>query len=139
MNTDNAIIASQIRQFSGVVGLLYNNKGYYNYNGEENTWTYENVKDLIEKWIKLSSNKKITLCVGLSNVETLCYTYEEKYIEEPIVRVYGEIVSRHDGICDEEILNILFDLFTYLKIHLKQNSVRFNYQGFKDHRSYRIS
>jgi len=37
-----------------------------------------------------------------------------------------------------EYLNALFELFTYLKVDLKQHSVRFNYQGFTEHKSYRI-
>ena len=78
------------------------------------------------------------MCIGLSNIETLYYTWKNVFIEEPIVRVYGEIVSRHEGIADEEILNALFELFTYLKVDLKQHSVRFNYQGFTEHKSYRI-
>ena len=134
------ITSSPIRQFSGTIGLLYNNEGYYDYEGEKKlSWSLDDVKELIRKYMRQRSiDKKFDLCIGLSNIETLCYTWEDDFIEEPIVRVYGEIVSRHDGISDEEILNALFELFTYLKVELKQHSVRFNYQGFTEHKSYRI-
>ena len=135
-----SITSSPIRQFSGTIGLLYNNEGYYDYGGEKKlSWTLDDVKELIRKYSRQKSiDKKFDLCIGLSNIETLCYTWEYDFIEEPIVRVYGEIVSRHKGISDEEILNALFELFTYLKVELKQHSVRFNYQGFTEHKSYRI-
>jgi len=135
-----SITSSPIRQFSGTIGLLYNNEGYYDYGGEKKlSWSLDDIKELIRKYIRQRSiDKKFDLCIGLSNIETLCYTWEDDFIEEPIVRVYGEIVSRHDGISDEEILNALFELFTYLKVELKQHSVRFNYQGFTEHKSYRI-
>lgn len=135
-----SITSSPIRQFSGTIGLLYNNEGYYDYGGEKKlSWSLDDVKELIRKYSRQRSiDKKFDLCIGLSNIETLCYTWEDEYIEEPIVRVYGEIVSRHEGIADEEILNALFELFTYLKVDLKQHSVRFNYQGFTEHKSYRI-
>jgi len=135
-----SITSSPIRQFSGTIGLLYNNEGYYDYGGEKKlSWSLDDVKELIRKYSRQRSiDKKFDLCIGLSNIETLCYTWEDVFIEEPIVRVYGEIVSRHEGIADEEILNALFELFTYLKVDLKQHSVRFNYQGFTEHKSYRI-
>ena len=135
-----SITSSPIRQFSGTIGLLYNNEGYYDYGGEKKlSWSLDDVKELIRKYSRQRSlDKKFELCIGLSNIETLCYTWEDNFIEEPIVRVYGEIVSRHEGIPDEEILNALFELFTYLKVDLKQHSVRFNYQGFTEHKSYRI-
>lgn len=135
-----SITSSPIRQFSGTIGLLYNNEGYYDYGGEKKlSWSLDDVKELIRKYSRQRSiDKKFNLCIGLSNIETLHYTWEDVFIEEPIVRVYGEIVSRHEGIPDEEILNALFELFTYLKVDLKQHSVRFNYQGFTEHKSYRI-
>ena len=135
-----SITSSPIRQFSGTIGLLYNNEGYYDYGGEKKlSWSFYDVKELIRKYSRQRSiDKKFNLCIGLSNIETLCYTWKNVFIEEPIVRVYGEIISRHEGIADEEILNALFELFTYLKVDLKQHSVRFNYQGFTEHKSYRI-
>lgn len=135
-----SITSSPIRQFSGTIGLLYNNEGYYDYGGEKKlSWSLDDVKELIRKYMRQRSiDKKFDLCIGLSNIETLCYTWEDDFIEESIVRVYGEMVSRHESISDEEILNALFELFTYLKVDLKQHSVRFNYQGFIEHKSYHI-
>ena len=144
INNDNFMpknSLSQIRQFSGIIGLLYNIEGYYQYDcDKQRVWTFDNVKQLICIWVKKQMlEKKIELCIGLSNIETLVYTYEGNIIEEQIVRIYGEIVSRHEKIPDDEILNTLFELFTYLKVSLNQHSVRFNYQGFKEHNSHRIS
>uniref|UniRef100_A0A6C0BBD7 Uncharacterized protein n=1 Tax=viral metagenome TaxID=1070528 RepID=A0A6C0BBD7_9ZZZZ len=59
------------------------------------------------------------------------YCYEGNVVEEPSIRVYGEIVRPNADIPDEEIKNIL-ELFTYLKEELKQCSVRFNFQGYNE-------
>jgi hypothetical protein len=101
--------------------------------------TFNDVKELIKKYIKQKSiDKKFNLCFELSNIETLCYTLKNDYIEKPIIRVYGEINSCYESIPDEEILNALFEFFTYLKVNLKQHNVRFNYQGFTEHKTYHI-
>jgi hypothetical protein len=143
INNDNIISitsSTTTRQFSGVIGLLYNNEGFYQYDNNKQCWNIDDVKELIKKWLKQRLiDKKIDLCICVSNVETLYYTFEENIIEEPIIRIYGEIVSRHKDILDEEILNALFELFIFLKNELKQHSVRFNYQGLTEHKSYRIS
>lgn len=129
-----SITSSPTRQFSGTIGLLY-----FNDDRKQLSWTFNDVKELIKKYTKQrNSDKKFDLCIGLSNIETLYYTCKDDYIEEPIIRVYGEIVSRHEDISDDSILNTLFELFTYLKVDLKQHSVRFNYQGFTEHKTYRI-
>jgi hypothetical protein len=121
------ITSSQVRQFSGIVGLLYQNQ----------QWAPENVEELVKIWLwQQKQDKKIELCIGLSN-DKLIYT-GGGIIVEPTVKVYGEIVSRHEGISDELILVALFELFTFLKKNLQQDSVRFNYQGFHEHISYRI-
>lgn len=135
-----SITASHIRQFNGTIGLLYNNENYYDNGGEKQlSWTFNDVKELIRKYIRqMNIDKKMDLCIGLSNIETQCYTCKDYYIEEPIIRVYGEIDRCHKDIPDEEILNILVELFTYLKVELRQNSVKLNYQGFREHKSYLI-
>jgi hypothetical protein len=134
----NTITSSQIRQFNGTIGLLYNND--YDCNGQQELcWTYEDVKQLIIMWQRQqSADNKIGLCIALSNVERLLYVNAGYHIDEPIIRVYGEIVSRHVTLSDEEILNELMELFSYLKKNMKQQSVRFNYQGYTEHLSYRI-
>ena len=48
-------------------------------------------------------DKKPNLCVLLSNIETLMYCYEGNVVEEPSIRVYGEIVRPNADIPDEEI------------------------------------
>jgi len=103
-------------------------------------WTYEDVKELVKKWIRQRMvDKKTNLCVLLSNVETLMYCYEENVVEEPSIRVYGEIVRPNADIPDGEIKKTLLELFTYLKETLKQYSVRFNFQGYNENVSIRIS
>lgn len=135
----NTITSSQIRQFNGTIGLLYNNNENDCDEQQELCWTYEDVKHLIIMWQRQQSvNNKIVLCIALSNVERLLYVNTGYHIDEPIIRVYGEIVSRHITLSDEEILNELMDLFSYLKKNMKQQSVRFNYQGYTEHLSYRI-
>ena len=136
-----SIVSSQIRQFNGTIGLLYNNENYYSNGGKKQfSWTFNDVKELIRKYTRqINIDKKLDLCIGLSNIETQCYAYKNETIEEPIIRVYGEINRRHECVSDEEILHILFELFTYLKVELRQNIVKFNYQGYREHKSYSIS
>ena len=61
-----------------------------------------------------------------------------RFVEEPSIRVYGEIVRPNADIPDEEIKQTLIQLFTYLKEELKQYSVRFNFQGYNENVSIRI-
>lgn len=118
----------KLRQFSGIIGL---EKEVYDYNSNNRVWTYEDVKNLIGKWINQRYiDNKTNLYILLSNVERLIYCYEGNIIEEQSIRVYGEIVKPNADIPDEEIKKILIDLFTYLKVELNQYSVRFNFQGY---------
>ena len=149
-NTDNVVTltTTKLRQFSGVIGLeYYTDDGYDGgmlneppYNQIQKLWTYEDVKELVYKWVRQRMiDKKTNLCVLLSNVETLIYCYEGNVVEEPSIRVYGEIVRPNADIPDEEIKQTLIQLFTYLKTELKQYSVRFNFQGYNENVSIRIS
>ena len=133
---------TKLRQFSGIIGLKYTieNKEYEECNQIQKLWTYEDVKELVKKWIRQRMvDKKTNLCVLLSNVETLMYCYEGNIVEEPSIRVYGEIVRPNADIPDGEIKKTLLELFTYLKETLKQYSVRFNFQGYNENVSIRIS
>ena len=110
------------------------------YNQIQKLWTYEDVKELVYKWVRQRMiDKKTNLCVLLSNVETLIYCYEGNVVEEPSIRVYGEIVRPNADIPDEEIKQTLIQFFTYLKTELNQYSVRFNFQGYNENVSIRIS
>ena len=140
-NIDNvtSITITKLRQFSGIIGLeYYTDDGYDGgmlneppYNQIQKLWTYEDVKELVYKWVRQRMiDKKTNLCVLLSNVETLIYCYEGNVVEEPSIRVYGEIVRPNADIPDEEIKQTLIQFFTYLKEELKQYSVRFNFQGY---------
>jgi len=147
-NNDITITTTKLRQFSGVIGLeYYTDDGYGEcmlneppYNQITKLWTYEDVKELVYKWVRQRMiDKKTNLCVLLSNVETLIYCYEGNVVEEPSIRVYGEIVRPNADIPDEEIKQTLLELFTYLRVELKQYSVRFNFQGYNENISIRIS
>ena len=134
-----SLTTTKLRQFSGIIGLEYTIEDE---DGKliTNLWSYEDVKELVKKWIKQRIvDKKTNLCVLLSNVETLMYCYEGNVVEEPSIRVYGEIVRPNADIPDEEIKKTLLDIFTYLKDELKQYSVRFNFQGYNENVSIRIS
>ena len=53
------ITSSQIRQYNGTVGLLYNNEGYYDYGGEKQLmWSHDAVKELIKQWLMQKKNRK---------------------------------------------------------------------------------
>ena len=125
ISNNRKIEPSPIIQFSGTIGLLYNN--------DELTWSLNDVKKLIKKYI---FDNKLDLCIGISNIETLCYKDEDNYIEEPIVRIYGDL-SYYDEY-QNKIVDILHELFIYLKVNLKQSSVIFNYNGLRIHASYCI-
>jgi len=130
---------TKLRQFSGIIGLEYTIEDKVS-EIITKLWTYEDVKELVIKWItQRMVEKKTNLCVLLSNVETLMYCYEENVVEEPSIRVYGEIVRPNADIPDGEIKKTLLELFTYLKKELKQYSVRFNFQGYNENVSIRIS
>jgi hypothetical protein len=133
------LTTTKLRQFSGIIGLEYTIEDE-ECNLITKLWTYEDVKELVKKWItQRMVDKKTNLCVLLSNVETLMYYYEGNFVEEPSIRVYGEIVRPNADIPDEEIKKTLLELFTYLKEELKQYSVRFNFQGYNENVSIRIS
>jgi len=133
------LTTTKLRQFSGIIGLEYTIEDE-ECNLITKLWTYEDLKELVKRWIRQRMvDKKTNLCVLLSNVETLMYCYEEKLVEEPSIRVYGEIVRPNADISDGEIKKILLELFTYLKEELKQYSVRFNFQGYNENISIRIS
>ena len=140
-NTDNVITitTTKLRQFSGIIGLEYKTKDFEDGNITAKLWTYEDVKELVYKWVRQRMiDKKTNLCVLLSNVETLIYCYEGNVVEEPSIRVYGEIVRPNADIPDEEIKQTLIQFFTYLKEELKQYSVGFNFQGYNENVSIRI-
>jgi hypothetical protein len=134
-----SLTTTKLRQFSGIIGLEYTIEDEDG-NLITKLWSYEDVKELVKKWIRQRMvNKKTNLCVLLSNVETLMYCYEENIVEEPSIRVYGEIVRPNADIPDGEIKKTLLELFTYLKKELKQYSVRFNFQGYNENISIRVS
>lgn len=100
---ETTLTITKLRQFSGIIGLEYTIEDKVS-EIITKLWTYEDVKELVEKWItQRMVEKKTNLCVLLSNVETLMYCYEENVVEEPSIRVYGEIVRPNADIPDGEI------------------------------------
>jgi len=136
---EEKLTTTKLRQFSCIIGLEYKIEDEEG-NLITKLWSYEEVKELVKKWIRQRLvDKKTNLCVLLSNVETLMYCYEGNVVEEPSLRVYGEIVRPNADKPDGEIKKTLLELFTYLKEELKQYSVRFNFQGYNENVSIRIS
>ena len=128
-----SVSEAKMRQFSGVIGLEYTVDGCKSY------WTHTDVKTLLIQWIRSRMIEgKTNLCACVSNVESLMYCYQGDVVEEPFVRVYGEIVIPNADKTDEEIKNVLIELLTYFKIQLKQDTVRFNFQGYDIALSIRI-
>ena len=73
-NIDNvtSITITKLRQFSGIIGLeYYTDDGYGEcmlnespYNQIQKLWTYEDVKELVYKWVRQRMiDKKTNLCV----------------------------------------------------------------------------
>ena len=97
------LTTTKLRQFSGIIGLEYTIEDEDG-NLITKLWTYEDVKELVKKWItQRMVDNKTNLCVLLSNVETLIYCYEKNVVEESSIRVYGEIVRPNADIPDGEI------------------------------------
>ena len=130
---ERTYVATKLRCFSGIIGL------YYEEQGERKTWTLEDVKSRVKKWIeKRNNDRQFSLCVIVSNVESLFYCSEGSIVEEPTVRVYGEIVRPNTDIADDRIKEALLNLFSFLNSDLKQYSVRFHFQGYTENKSIRI-
>jgi hypothetical protein len=119
------------RSYSGVIGLLVNNIP---------AWSKASVIRCIDDWFNQKINKsEVSLNVIVSEVETLIYDCNKRVMQAPIIRIYSEIPSKYDHLSDEELVNVVYSLFEYLKINLKQNIVRFTYNGHnKMNSTYRI-
>jgi tellurite resistance-related uncharacterized protein len=119
------------RSYSGIIGLLVNNIP---------AWSKASVSRCVDDWYKQKINKsEVSLNVIVGEVETLIYDYNERVIHAPIIRIYSEIPSKYDHMSDDELVNVVYSLFEYIKINLKQNIVRFTYNGHnKVNRTYRI-
>jgi hypothetical protein len=126
-------VSTKLRCFSGVIGL------YYSDQSERKSWTLDDVKSLIKSWIEQRAcNRQVNLCVVVSNTESLFYHNGGTVVEEPCVRVYGEIVRPNASIVDDKIKEALLSLFSFLKVELKQYSVRFHFQGYSGNESIRV-
>lgn len=130
---ETSYVATKLRCYSGLIGL------YYQEQGERKTWTIDDVKNRVKRWIEQRNNEReVSLCVIVSNVESLFYFNEGTIIEEPVVRVYGEIVRPNSDIIDAKIKEALLSLFSFLKVELKQYSVRFYFEGYRENASIRL-
>jgi hypothetical protein len=122
------LLKNNTSQFSGSIGLLYN-EGI-------NIWTREDIKNLIVKWIKMRDYTYDTnLFINLSNIETSLYIYDGEIIEKPIIRIYGEIKN---NISSDKMKETLINFFTYLKIELKQYYCNFNYNNLGEYISIKL-
>jgi hypothetical protein len=125
---------SKCRHFSGLIGL----------NIESNNFTShrDDVLNLVKTW--QSHHTSINLPVIVGNVETLVYIQDSKIVEEPVVRLYGEIAGytknvTNTKLTDDTILETLIKLFEFLRVGLSQKSIRFSYQGYEECHSYRLA
>ena len=130
---ETTYVATKLRCFSGIIGL------YYEDQGERKTWTLDDVKNRVKRWIENRTNDGlVNLAVIVSNVESLFYYSGGTIIEEPAIRIYGEIVRPNADIIDDKIKEALLSLFSFLKVELKQYSVRFYFQGYRENSSIRL-
>ena len=122
-------VSTKLRCFSGLIRL------YYDDQGDRKSWTLVDVKTCVKRWIEHS---QLSLCVIVSNVESLFYECSGVVVEEPSVRIYGEIERTNSTVLDNKIKEALLSLFSFLKVELKQYSVSFHFQGYTENSSIRI-
>ena len=126
------------RNFRGTVGLEPGFEG----NGEP--FKRSDIIDAWKAWAKdRVANKQPFLGVIVGPIDDILYAFEEAdghvFRQEPIVSVYGEIASYHEHMTDDEIVESLKSLFTFLGQTTKQTTVRFIYWGKENFRcSYRL-
>ena len=113
----------KLRLFSSVIGLMYRDV-----QGDIQTWTHADVKTQISNWVQQHYPNE-QLCVHLSQVETLLYCFNGNMIEEPAIRVSGEF---DPPLTDEDMKTLLVNFFGFLKTALRQQSVKFQYQGYQE-------
>lgn len=125
-------VATKLRCYSGIIRLYYEDEQIMK------AWSFEDIKNTVYRWFSI---EKREINVIVSNLETSFYhrayglTETYNIIEDPIVRIYGEI-SKPD-ITDDNIKKELLSLFSFLSSELKQKC-QFYFQGYRENAYIRL-
>jgi hypothetical protein len=124
---EKTYVSTKLRCYSGIIRLYYDEEQY------TKAWSLDYVKNTVYRWFCLE-NREIN--VAVSNLETsFLYNKERQIVEEPIVRVYGEIIK--PDITDDNIKEELLSLFSFLSSELKQKC-QFYFQGYRENAYIRL-
>jgi hypothetical protein len=127
-------VETKLRCFSGVIGLAHV------VDGAMHLWTRNDVKDVVALWIRERvQNKLVFLSVIVSAEESFIYSARNQFIDQPCVRVYGEIDTHNAAVTDSNIKDAVLDLFTYLKTELNQYKIKVHFQGYSENVSIQIN
>ena len=119
-------VATKLRCYSGIIRLYYEDEQFIK------AWSFEDIKNTVYRWFSI---EKREINVIVSNLETSFYHRENNIIEEPIVRIYGEIIK--PDITDDNIKEELISLFSFLSSELKQKC-QFYFQGYRENAYIRL-
>ena len=128
-------VSTKLRCYSGIIRLYYEDEQFIK------AWSFEDIKNTVYRWFSI---EKRDINVIVSNLETSFYhrenipyerTESDNIIEEPIVRIYGEIIR--PDITDDNIKEELISLFSFLSSELKQKC-QFYFQGYRENAYIRL-
>lgn len=128
-------VSTKLRCYSGIIRLYYEDEQFIK------AWSFEDIKNTVYRWFSI---EKREINVNVSNLETSFYhrenitygrTESDNIIEEPIVRIYGEIIK--PDITDDNIKEELISLFSFLSSELKQKC-QFYFQGYRENAYIRL-
>lgn len=122
---DKSYVSTKLRCYSSIIRLSYQEQGI------RKIWSLNDVKNVVRSWFSIQQRE---LSVNISNLES-CF-YEGNIEEEPVVRLYGEIIR--PDITDDKIKDELLSLFSFLKSELNQYNFTFYFQGYRENASIRL-
>ena len=122
---DKSYVSTKLRCYSSIIRLSYQEQGI------RKIWSLNDVKNVVRSWFSI---QKREFSVNISNLES-CF-YEGNIEEEPVVRLYGEIIR--PDITDDKIKDELLSLFSFLKSELNQYNFTFYFQGYRENASIRL-
>jgi len=97
---DKSYVSTKLRCYSSIIRLSYQEEGM------KKIWSIDNIKNVVRMWISIKDRE---LSIIISNLES-CF-YEGNIEEEPIVKLYGEIIR--PDITDDKIKEELLSLFSF--------------------------
>lgn len=119
-------VATKLRCYSGIIRTYYEDEQIIK------IWSFEDIKNTVYRWFSIDKRQ---INVNVSNLETSFYHRGNNIIEEPIVRIYGEIIK--PDITDDTIKEELLSLFSFLSSELKQKC-QFYFQGYRENAYIRL-